>query len=119
MRGKWPSRWLWAELPAQRSFRVITTKNEKTRLGIAILLVAALFRPWVCKKKSSLGGITGSRALTADATESAMCGYLSLIALAGLVFNAIWRISWAAPVGAFCLLPMIVKEGWEAAQGKH
>jgi divalent metal cation (Fe/Co/Zn/Cd) transporter len=119
MRGKWPSRWLWAELPAQRSFRVITTKNEKTRLGIAILLVAALFMPWLAKKKRSLAAITGNRALTADATESAMCGYLSLIALAGLVFNAIWRISWADPVAAVCLLPFILKEGWEAVQGKH
>ena len=86
-------------------------------LGIAILLVAALFMPWLAKKKRSLAAITGSRALTADATESAMCGYLSLIALAGLVFNAIWRISWADPVAAVCLLPFILKEGWEAFQG--
>jgi len=48
-----------------------------------------------------------------------MCGYLSLIALAGLVFNAIWRISWADPVAAVCLLPFILKGGWEAVQGKH
>jgi hypothetical protein len=42
-----------------------------------------------------------------------------LIALAGLLLNAIWRISWADPVGAVCLLPFIVKVGREAAQGKH
>ena len=95
------------------------SEPKPTRLGIAILLVAAVFMPWLAKKKRSLAAITGSRALKADATESAMCGYLSLIALAGLLFNAIWRISWADPVAAVCLLPSILKEGWDAVQGKH
>ncbi len=95
------------------------SEPKPTRLGIAILLVAAVFMPWLAKKKRSLAAITGSRAFKADATESAMCGYLSLIALAGLLFNAIWHISWADPVAAVCLLPFILKEGWEAVQGKH
>ena len=95
------------------------SEPKPTRLGIAVLLVAAVFMPWLAKKKRSLAALTGSTALKADATESAMCGYLSLIALAGLLFNAVWHISWADPVAAVCLLPFIVREGWEAIQGKH
>lgn len=95
------------------------SEPKPTRLGIAILLFAAVFMPWLAKKKRSLAVITGSAALKADATESAMCGYLSLIALAGLLFNAIWHIGWADPAAAVCLLPLIVKEGWESVQGKH
>ena len=53
-----------------------------------------------CKQKRRLSAATASAALRADAAESAVCGYLALIALAGLVVNAIWRVSWADPVAA-------------------
>lgn len=95
------------------------SEPKPTRLGIAILLLAAVFMPWLAKKKRSLAALTGSTAVKADATESAMCGYLSLIALAGLILNAVWHTSGADPVAAVCLLPFIVREGWEAIQGKH
>ncbi|MFZ0898360.1 MAG: cation transporter, partial [Candidatus Sulfotelmatobacter sp.] len=39
-------------------------------------------------------------ALRADAAQSALCAYLSLIALAGLAINAIWRVKWADPIAA-------------------
>ena len=62
--------------------------------------------------------MTGSAALRADAGESTVCGYLALIALAGLVVNAIWKVSWADPVAALVLLPLILREGCEAIKGK-
>ena len=40
--------------------------------------------PWLAKQKRQLSAATGSAALRADAAESAVCGYLALIALAGL-----------------------------------
>lgn len=43
---------------------------------------------------------------------------LALIALAGLAINATWRVSWADPIAAFALLPLIPREGWEAMKGK-
>lgn len=92
---------------------------QPTGLGISILIAAAVFMPWLAKEKRRLAAVTGSTALKADAAESAMCGYLSLIALAGLLFNAIWHISWADPAAALCLLPFIMREGWEAVHGKH
>lgn len=87
-------------------------------IGIALLILAAVFMPWLAKQKRQLSEATGSAALRADATESAVCGYLALIALAGLVVNAIWRVTWADPIAALALLPLIVREGWEALKGK-
>ena len=92
---------------------------QPTLLGIAILIAAAVFMPWLAQEKRRLAGVTGSVVLRADAAESAVCGYLSLIALVGLALNAIWHISWADPVAALCLLPFIVREGWKAIQGEH
>jgi divalent metal cation (Fe/Co/Zn/Cd) transporter len=87
-------------------------------IGIALLILAAAVMPWLAKQKRQLSADTGSAALRADAAESAVCGYLALIALAGLAVNAIWKVNWADPVAALALLPLIVREGWEAMKGK-
>jgi hypothetical protein len=50
----------------------------------------------------------------ADAAESALCGYMAWIALAGLVVNAIWNKPWADPIAALALTPLILREAWEA-----
>jgi divalent metal cation (Fe/Co/Zn/Cd) transporter len=89
-----------------------------SHLGIALLILAALAMPWLAWQKRRLAAETGSAALRADATESAVCGYLALIALAGLAVNTIWGVRWADPVAALALLPLIVREGWEALKGK-
>jgi divalent metal cation (Fe/Co/Zn/Cd) transporter len=89
-----------------------------SRMGIALLVLAAIIMPWLAAQKRQLSITTASAALRADATESAVCGYLALIALAGLVVNAVWKVSWADPVAALALLPLIVREGWEARKGK-
>ena len=89
-----------------------------SRIGIALLILAAVFMPWLAKQKCQLSAAAGSAALRADATESAVCGYLALIALAGLAVNAIWRVTWADPIAAFALLPLIVHDGREAMKGK-
>ena len=87
-------------------------------IGIALLVLAAVIMPWLAAQKRQLSTTTFSAALRADAAESAVCGYLALIALAGLVANAFWKVGWADPVAALALLPLIVREGWEATKGK-
>ena len=91
---------------------------KPTFLGIAVLVAAATIMPWLAKEKRRLSGATGSAALRADAAQSALCVYLSLIALAGLAINAIWHVKWADPIAALAVLPLIVWEGREAMRGK-
>jgi divalent metal cation (Fe/Co/Zn/Cd) transporter len=86
-------------------------------LGIGVLIVAVVVMPVLAHEKRRLSALTASAALRADAAESALCGYLSLIALAGLVANAFWGITWADPVAALFLLPLVVREGWQALKG--
>jgi divalent metal cation (Fe/Co/Zn/Cd) transporter len=87
-------------------------------MGITVLGLAAMIMPWLAAQKRRLSVATGSAALRADAAESAVCGYLALIALAGLAVNAAWKVSWADPVAALALLPLILREGWEAWKGR-
>ena len=87
-------------------------------LGIVVLIVAAVVMPLLAQQKRRLSALTASAALRGDAAESALCGYLSMIALAGLVANAIWGITWADPLAALCLVPLIAREGWQTLKGK-
>jgi divalent metal cation (Fe/Co/Zn/Cd) transporter len=91
---------------------------KTTHVGIAVLVAATAIMPWLAKEKRKLSAITGSAALRADAAESALCAYLALVALVGLGINAIWHIWWADPVAALVIVPLILREGWEAMRGK-
>jgi divalent metal cation (Fe/Co/Zn/Cd) transporter len=74
--------------------------------------------PWLSSQKRTLAANMNSGALKADAVQNSMCAYLAWIALGGLVLNAVFKISWADPTAALLLLPIVVREGWEAIQGK-
>ena len=87
---------------------------QRSLFGIGILLAAAVMMPWLASRKRKLAVVTSSAALKADAVESALCGYMAWIALAGLVMNAIWNKQWADPLAALALTPLILREGWEA-----
>ena len=87
-------------------------------LGIAILTAAALIMPALAREKRRLSALTASAALRADAAESALCAYLSVIALIGLAVHAVWRISWADPVAALAITPLILYEAREALRGR-
>lgn len=87
---------------------------QRSVVGMGILLAAAVVMPWLATRKRHLAVVTSSSALKADAAESALCGYMAWIALAGLAVNAIWGKSWADPVAALALTPLILREGWEA-----
>lgn len=92
---------------------------QRSVIGIAILLTAALAMPLLANRKRKLATVISSASLRADAAESAVCGYMAWIALAGLAVNAIWGKSWADPVAALALTPLIVREGWEALRSQQ
>ena len=94
------------------------SEPKPSYLGIAVLVGAALIMPVLAMEKRRLSAVTGSAALRADAAESALCAYLSIIALAGLAVHAIWHIAWADPVAALAITPLILFAAREAMRGK-
>jgi divalent metal cation (Fe/Co/Zn/Cd) transporter len=89
------------------------SEPQPSRMGIAILALAAILMPWLAREKRRLSAATGSAALRADAAESKLCAYLSIIALAGLTTHVLFGIGWADPVAALAITPLIV---WEARE---
>jgi len=93
-------------------------RPEPSYPGIALLIAAAAMMPWLSRRKRILAAKTNSSALKADAVQSSMCAYLAWIALGGLLVNAVFRFSWADSMAALLLLPIVLKEGWDAMHGK-
>ncbi|MFZ1009405.1 MAG: cation transporter [Candidatus Sulfotelmatobacter sp.] len=94
------------------------SEPKPSRLGIAVLMAATAIMPWLAWEKRKLSVITGSAALRADAAESALCAYLSLVTLAGIAANAIWHLAWADPLAGLAVVPLILIEGRKAIRGK-
>lgn len=86
--------------------------------GIGVLLGATIIMPVLAHEKRRLSTLTGSAALRADAGQSALCAYLSVIALLGLLVHAIWQVAWVDPVAALVITPLIALEARDALRGR-
>jgi divalent metal cation (Fe/Co/Zn/Cd) transporter len=93
------------------------SEPRPTLLGIAILMAAIVIMPWLTAEKLALSAATGSAALRADAAQSGLCAYLSIIVLVGLALNGLWHLKWADPVAALAITPLILWEGAKAWRG--
>jgi divalent metal cation (Fe/Co/Zn/Cd) transporter len=89
-----------------------------SRAGLAILVLSILVMPVLARAKRRVAQGLQSRALEADAAQTTLCAYLSVIALAGVGLNAALGWWWADPVAALAMVPIIAKEGLEGVQGK-
>ncbi|HEV2085406.1 MAG TPA: cation transporter [Gemmatimonadales bacterium] len=86
---------------------------DSSVVGLAILVLSAFVMPVLARAKRRVAVALGSRALEADAMQTSICAYLSVIALAGVALNTFAGLWWADPVAALAMVPIIAKEGLE------
>ena len=91
----------------------------KSLPGLVITVLSVTVMPVLAKAKRRVAQALGSRALIADAKQTSLCAYLSVIVLAGLLINALFGWWWADPVAALAMVPIIAKEGIEGARGER
>jgi cation diffusion facilitator family transporter len=91
---------------------------EASPVGIGLTLVSIVVMLWLARAKRRVGEALGSRALIADAMQTLACWYLSAVALAGLLLNALFGWWWADPVAALAIAVLLVREGLEAIRGE-
>jgi len=96
--------------------RRITDAHESA-WGILIGVVAKVGMPILAAYKLKVAARLNSRALRADAIESIVCGYLSIVLIVGLVATRILGWWWLDSVAALVLIPFIVKEARAAISG--
>ena len=86
---------------------------EPSIVGLIILLMSVLVMPVLAAAKPRVARALSSRALEADAMQTSICAYLSIIALAGVALNTFLGWWWADPLAALAMVPIILREGLE------
>lgn len=92
---------------------------DESVAGIVLAAASLMIMPLLVRAKRRVARAIRSAALEADAAQTQICTYLSAILLGGLLLNATLGWWWADAVAALVMLPIIVKEGWEALRGEH
>ncbi len=85
--------------------------------GLVITVLSVIVMPILSRAKGRVAETLASRALLADAKQTSLCAYLSVIVLVGLLLNATLGWWWADPVAALAMVPIIAKEGVEGVRG--
>jgi divalent metal cation (Fe/Co/Zn/Cd) transporter len=83
----------------------------KSVFGLVVLVLSVIVMPLLARAKRRVAQAMNSRALEADAMQTSLCAYLSVIALAGVALNALLGWWWADPVAALAMTPIILREG--------
>lgn len=94
-------------------------RPERSVAGIVILALSVIVMPLLARAKGRVARGLASRALEADAKQTSLCAYLSVIALVGVALNAVAGWWWADPAAALAMVPIIAKEGLEGLRGKE
>ena len=91
---------------------------QATFWSIGYAIACLVVMPLLARAKRRAGRQLQSEAMRADAKQSDLCAYLSAILLVGLTANHFFGWWWADPVAALIMVPIILKEGWEALCGE-
>jgi divalent metal cation (Fe/Co/Zn/Cd) transporter len=86
------------------------TDTHESAWGILIGVIARVGMPILAGYKLRVAARLNSRALRADAVESIVCGYLSIVLMVGLAATRILGWWWLDSVAALALIPFIIKE---------
>ena len=91
---------------------------EESLVGIVLAALSLIVMPMLVRMKRRVARELKSGALQAESRQTLICAYLSAILLAGLGLNAWLGWWWADPVAGIAMIPLIVREGLEAAHGE-
>jgi len=86
---------------------------DRSLFGIVVLSLSVIVMPILARSKKRVARAMRSGALEAEATQTSLCAYLSVIGLGGVALNALFGWWWADPGAALIMVPIIAAEGWE------
>lgn len=86
-------------------------RPSASAVGVILLVVSVAVMKWLANAKRAVALALHSHAMEADAAQTDFCWKLSVVALIGLVANALLNWWWADPVAALGLSGLIAAEG--------
>jgi len=89
---------------------------DRSLFGIVVLALSVIVMPVLARRKKRVARAMRSGALEAEAAQTSLCAYLSVIGLGGVALNALFGWWWADPGAALIMVPIIAAEGWEGVR---
>lgn len=101
---------------------VLAHRPEESLVGIAIAALSLVVMPVLARAKRRLAPVIGSRAVEAEATQTALCALMSGGLLLGLGANAAFGWWWADPLAGLFIASLAAYETvrvWQAESLEH
>jgi divalent metal cation (Fe/Co/Zn/Cd) transporter len=92
----------------------LAEEPNRSWFGLLVLALSAIVMPVLAWAKRRVALKMESSALEAEAKQTSLCAYLSVIALGGVALNAFFGWWWADPAAALAMVPIIGREGVQA-----
>src|SRR6267378_965267 len=89
----------------------LAEEPDRSWFGLFVLTLSAIVMPALAWAKRRVALKMESSALEAEAKQTSLCAYLSVIALGGVALNAFLGWWWADPAAALAMVPIIGREG--------
>ncbi|MHB8859647.1 MAG: cation transporter [Thermoleophilia bacterium] len=101
----------------QSGYNLIYAREvRESTLGIGVAIVSLVVMPVLALSKQRVARALQSKSLAAEARETWLCAYLSVVLLVGLSLNALFGWQQADSIAALAMLPLVIKEGFEALE---
>ena len=110
---------LYIVIDAGRRLLGFGAEAEPSLVGIVLTSLSLVVMPLLGWAKLRVAKALRSGSMRADAFETITCAWLSVTTLLGLVLNAGWGWSWADPLAAILIVPLILREGLESWRGSN
>ncbi len=88
-------------------------------VGIGLAILSVIIMPLLASAKRKVAANLNSKAMKADSRQTDICAYLSAILLVGLGLNALFGWWWADSLAAMLMIPIVLKEAFEALRGEN
>jgi len=111
-RGVAASLWLLALYVAADAIMALIAgeRPSASAVGVALLVASLVVMKWLANTKRAVARALHSHSMEADAAQTDFCWKLSVVALIGLVANALLGWWWADPLAALGLAALIATE---------
>lgn len=90
---------------------------EESLVGIVLTAISLVVMPVLGWIKLDIARRLESKALRADSMQTFACCWLSISTFIGLSANAMFGWTWADPLAALFIVPLVVREGIEGLRG--
>ncbi|MEZ4412418.1 MAG: cation transporter [Gemmatimonadales bacterium] len=94
------------------------TAPDRSWFGVLLAVLSLIIMPYLSFAKRTIAVQLQSGALAAEAKQTLICVYLSVILLCGLLLNVLVGWWWADPAAALVMVPLVTWEGIEGLRGR-